>query len=791
VQLNQNQENHHEDIVMKKTLRLIPAHLIPAQIFKLLIFVLSIGWTNNVLATPPTPPAQITLPDKLSGDVVRLKEKLLPVQIKVNEEIAELEIVATQQPLVAGKSDFEQPAAEIILQKRQEGKQERQTGHQLQLKMEQPGSYLINIRIIGKTASGNGFSDRLMRYVIIEKDGTANMISPNEYQRRDDKAREQLFLNENRKNPKNHPIRLLFEDTAKVPEAARQNIKSFDMPGNQQLEVRPQGPSEFLRKHSIDHSASSWTSHDPVTVRGRVVFQDIDGVWRPLVNVSINLWDSDFLIDEHLGSVATDWNGRWSFTVNDDDGWFQNGRDIYYTFKLENTRLSTGSCGFLTGAYEWKSAVHNDLADGTVLDFGDETATTNTNALQVWSTLNLAWNHAVVVGGWDPGKIDSCYPASATLYNGKVNVAATDNDGPDSITHEYGHGLMAHAYAGGDPSPGGAHGFGDCNQNRSLSWSEGWATGFMLSVRPDNRYNWHQGDTGQELEAFSSTCHTGETSEGWVSAALLDMMDAHDDDNGGSLNRGRNGVSDHNTGNTVALATILRDTMVGNHHNDVLEFWNGLSGELDATRRNLANEIMRYNWMTLAAPPTSCVATKVATLNEKNPEPLLAGLRKFRDLTLKNWSHGRELINMYYRNSPEIALILLRNPKQVPDALRVMNHFSSMGAMVGNHEAYLNAMQHNQMVMPPEIYQSADRLFIVLSESGSPELKRDVARVKTDFTELKGLSLLQLQDRVTKTKVREANKAPLAINQNKFSPASAKALNDQKLQEAIKAISEK
>jgi len=94
-------------------------------------------------------------------------------------------------------------------------------------------------------------------------------------------------------------------------------------------------------------------------------------------------------------------------------------------------------------------------------------------------------------------------------------------------------------------------------------------------------------------------------------------------------------------------------------------------------------------------------------------------------------------------------------------------------------------------VIPAEIYQSADRLFIVLSESGSPELKRDVARVKTDFTELKGLSMLQMQDRVTKTKARETNKAPLAINQNKFSPASAKALNDQKLQEVMKAASEK
>lgn len=762
------------------------AHQIPARFFSFFIFVLAVGWWSNVLATPPAPPAQIMLGEKLGGDVVRLKEKSLPIQIKINQEIAELEIVATQQPLVVGKSDFEQPAAEIILQKRQKEKQELQAGHQLPLKLGQPGSYLIDIHITGKTASGNGFSDRLMRYVVVEKDGAVTMISPSEYQRRRDKARERLFLNENEKNPKNHPIRLLFEDTVKVPEAGRNNIKSFEVPNEQRLEVRPQGPSEFLRKHSIDHSATSWTSHDPITVRGRVVFLDIDGVWKPLVNVSINLWDADFLIDEHLGSVATGWDGRWSFTLNDDDGWFQNGRDIYYTFKLENTRLSTGSCGFLAGAYEWKSAVHNDLSDGTVLDFGDETASTSTQALQVWSTLNLAWNHSAVVGGWDPGKVDSCYPGSGTFYNGKVNVAATDNDGPDSITHEYGHALMAHAYVGGDPSPGGSHGFGDCNQNRSLSWSEGWATGFMLSVRPDNRYNWHQGDTGQEIEAFSSTCHTGETSEGWVSGALLDMMDAHDDDNGGDQDRGRNGISDHNTGNTVELATILRDTMVGNHHNDTLEFWNSLSGELDATHRNLANEIMRYDWMTVAAPPTSCVATKVATMNEAEPEPLLFGLRKFRDLALKNWSHGRELINMYYRNSPEIALILLRNPKLVPDALRVMQHFSAMGAMIGKHEAYLDGMQRNQNVIPAEVYKSTDKLLRALSESGSPELKRDLVRLKTDINELQGLSLQQMQERVTKIKAKETNMTPLVINQNKFTPAGEKALKDPKLQEVMR-----
>jgi hypothetical protein len=761
-------------VAMRKSIRLA----------SLVILLFLIGLTSQSSAIPPTPPAQIVLPENLLSEEVTLTGKVLPILIKMNEEITELQVVATQQKLVRGKAAFEQPAPEILMEKSQKAIKERKEGHEIPLKLEQPGNYLIDIRIKGKTARGVGFSDRLNRYVVIKESGVATMISPAEFQRRNEKAREKLFMNENEKNPNNHPIRVLFEETAKVPEGASKAIKPYDVPKGRRLEVRPEGPSEFLRKHSVDHSTTSWTSHDPITVLGRVVFQDIDGVWKPLVNVSVNLWDSDFLIDENLGAVATDWDGRWSFTVNNDDGWFQDGRDIYYTFKLENTRLSTGSCGFLTGAYEWKSAVHNDLSDGTVLDFGDETASTNMEALQVWSTLNLAWNHAATVGGWDPGKIDSCYPSSGTFYDGKVNIASSDNDGPDSITHEYGHGLMAHAYTDGDPSPGGSHSFGDCNQNRSLSWSEGWATGFMLSVRPDNRYNWHEGDGGQELELYSS-CHPGETDEGWVAAALLDMMDSHDDDNGGDLNRGRNGVKDHNMGHEVALATMLRDTMVGSsHHNDVLEFWNSLSGELDATQRSLAHEIMYYDWMSVSQP-SSCVATKVATMREANPEPILAGLRKFRNLALKNWSDGRELINMYYRNSPEIAIILLQNPKLIPEGLKVMRHFSALGSTIGDHRAYLDAMEKNPEVIPADVTASIDTISGVLLEKGSVELKADVQRVRKEVAGLKGVRLQQLQERVTKLKTAEQGKKLAAIKQNSLSPASQKALKELKLQAVI------
>jgi hypothetical protein len=451
---------------------------------------------------------------------------------------------------------------------------------------------------------------------------------------------------------------------------------------------------------------------------------------------------------------------------------------------LENTRLSVGSCSFASGPFEWKSAVHDDLPDGTVLDFGDETASTNMEALQVWSTLNLAWNHAVVVGGWDPGKVDACYPGSGTFYNGNLNVLGSDNDGPDSITHEYGHALMAHAYVGGDPSPGGAHGFGDCGQNQSLSWSEGWATAFMLSARPDGTYNWHEGDGGRAIEAFSSSCHTGETSEGWVAAALLDMMDANDDDNGGSQDRGRDKVKDHNTGNQVALATMLRDTMVGSHHNNVLDFWYSLIGELNSTQSPLGQEIMYYNWMSVVAP-SSCVATKVATQHERDAETTLTGLRTLRDKALKNWRYGRQLINFYYRSSPEIALRLLSNPSAIPDALKVMHYFSGLGAAIGDHNAYVRIMEQNPEVIPDDVGQSIENVFKLLDDGGSDDLREIIKSLRRDIAALHGVRMHEFQEKIAKEKASDREKPLPVIQQSNYSDGSKAALQDKRLQEFI------
>ena len=113
--------------------------------------------------------------------------------------------------------------------------------------------------------------------------------------------------------------------------------------------------------------------------------------------MSVTLYDGDSGSgDDHLGTTVTDWSGNWSFSVNNNDGWFQNGRDIYYTFHLGNTRWHVRDSG--GNDYVWQSAIHNNLDDGTVLDFGTETGSTDEESMQIFAMINRGWNHIVGAG---------------------------------------------------------------------------------------------------------------------------------------------------------------------------------------------------------------------------------------------------------------------------------------------------------------------------------------------------------------------------------------------------------
>lgn len=755
-----------------------------AVVFSLLLVA------TAAVATPPTPAARIQTVDDNRKEVALAKDAV-PIRIVARDaDITELTITATLTRLDPGKPDFAQSAPTRIYERKLDIARDKIIEVPIQGDVGK-GEAKLEIRLKGRKKNGAGFSDRLVRYLRRGDDGRLLMITPQERQARRDTAKQRAFDDKQKEYPRSHPIDLLFGETVKVPADAKHAKEPFGPSGNR-IEVRPAELTPYLKKHSVDKTATSYSSEDPITVRGRFMFTDIDGMWKPAVNVAIHLWDDDTFIDEHLGTVATGWDGRWSFTVNNDDGWFQDGRDIYYTAKLDTTRLSLGSCGFLSGAYEWRSATRDDLNDGTTVDFGEETGSTDTEALQVYSTLNLAWNHAVGAGGFDPGNIDGCFPGSGTFFNGSINIASDDTDGPDSITHEYGHGVMARAYSGGDPSPGGAHGFGDCNQNNALSWSEGFATGFMLTLRQDGAYNWHEGDGGQPIEGFNSTCHGGEGNEGWVAAALLDMFDNPNDSNGGNVDLGRHDASDSNAGSTVGLATILRDSMVGTQHNSVSPFWSDLAGNLTSAQRNPAQTAMNYDYMPVILPG-SCVATKVATQTMRAPDSILGGLRKFRDHGLKTWPTGRALANIYYRNSPEIALILLQNPSAVSDVQAVMKYFATVGETISNHQRFQKMVAADPVIVPQDVAASANRVLDLLTAKGSASLKQDLKRVKSELASAQRMTFSQLEARAQKEKQELVEKGGKLekLKTDDYSETSRGALKDKRLQDVIKRSMEK
>ncbi|HLA72155.1 MAG TPA: hypothetical protein VK624_11640 [Steroidobacteraceae bacterium] len=736
-------------------------------------FLLTLLGVCAAQATPPTPPATIHIDERS----LRAESAVLVLRVEARAGVREIAVKVSVRAIETGKPEFERAAPRVVFEQQiKPGR--KQPLIEVPLKGIEPGEYELDVFLTGNAGKNDGFSDRDLRHLTVTKEGYLRIEGMDVYEKRQESERVKNFRSDLADHPKSPRVRLLMGQTATVPQQIADRIKDSDVPENRRQIVRPAPLDADLKGYYIDHSQTSWTSVDPVTVRGRITYLAFDGVWRPLVNVAVDIWDEDTFGDEYLGTTITDWSGNWTMSVNDDDGFLADGRDIYYAFRLANTRLGLSKC---SGEYRWSSAVHDDVSDGSVVDFGTETAGSDGNSLIVWAALNKAWNHVTTVGGQDPGAVSACFPASATntTKQGLVNVAAGDFDG-DGITHEYGHAIMFKAN-GTNPSPGGPHNFGDCNQNQALSWSEGWATGFMLSVLPDNTFNWHFGDMGRNIEANNNGCRTGETAEDWVAAALLDMFDSANDSNGGDQNLGRNSYGDNNSANRIALASMYRDTLWGHSpNNDALQFWYALSGELPQAQRNPGQEVMYYNWMSVLAPD-SCVATKVSTAELKDPEPVLAGLRRFRDLALKPVPDGRNLINAYYRNSPEMALLLVKNPGYLGDSLRVLQHFGALGDTIGNNQRYRAATAQDVEVIPADVQKSIDRLFELFGTRGGRTLATDTRGAMKAYESVKSLRWVALQDVATALKAEGAKRPFIYLERGTFSPESRKALQDAAL----------
>lgn len=349
---------------------------------------------------------------------------------------------------------------------------------------------------------------------------------------------------------------------------------------------------------------------------------------------------------------------------------------------------------------------------------------------------------------------------------------------------------MHKAFGGADISPGGAHGFGDDTQDQGLAYSEGWGTGYMLSVCPDDMYNWHEGnsegagewpactsqsDGGQEIERFSDAGNRiGEQNEGRVAAAISDFRDAPNDDNGGSEDRGRNGESDANSANRISLATIYRDSIWGFVHSDFVDFWVTFGGNLTGTVRGQADDIMQYNWMSVPID-VSCVASKITVAERADADQLLTGLRAFRDSGLKPLQIGRRWIQRYYSHSPELAMLLIGDGEARRAAVTVIEHFAALGTAFKNHKVLEEMLNADATFLPEKVASAIEQVLRTIEKSGSAELRREVEPTREMVRAFRGLSLAQSIKRLETMAPAEKAGTMNVVRPRDLAPASRKA----------------
>jgi len=157
------------------------------------------------------------------------------------------------------------------------------------------------------------------------------------------------------------------------------------------------------------------------------------------------------------------------------------------------------------------------------------------------------------------------------------------------------------------------------------------------------------------------------------------------------------------------------------------------------------------------------------------------------------WPGGRQLANIYYRHSPEIALILLRNPTLLPDAMTVMKHFSDMGNVLTTHQRFLPFSQADGPIVSREASAAAQRIVDALATQGSDALRKDTETIKAELNRGANMKLSEIQSRAAQEKAALIKSgAPLApLRRQDYAPASRDALSDKRLQNVIRRNFEK
>jgi len=344
-------------------------------------------------------------------------------------------------------------------------------------------------------------------------------------------------------------------------------------------------------KKSSAESKSGEQFYNSVTVQGQIRFTDRIGGTDLVRFATIQIWDEEAgPADDLVTTAATDANGNYSATFDDNDG-DGTGRDIYVVVRAEGSTVCVEDYDTPHDVWEIDSgAPVADVVDGTTLTI-DITATNNDAspqnvAFEAYEAVNYISRYLTGLGEPLPALVTVRYPRPGTdgssYLNSRIRLPMTAVHDWDVIHHEYGHHIQ-HLY-GTANNPGGQHGLNDnlcVDRGRDagirMAWAEGWPTFFgtiaqtelglaMLGIPNvgDTRYtDTRPGglDFGYDLEVFNAYS-MGEGNEVSVQRVLWDLYDNVDD-------AGDTGVS--------LSSQELWDVVTDNQPHTFSAFWNDLT----------------------------------------------------------------------------------------------------------------------------------------------------------------------------------------------------------------------
>jgi hypothetical protein len=275
-----------------------------------------------------------------------------------------------------------------------------------------------------------------------------------------------------------------------------------------------------------------------ITVIGKFEYVNENGGYSAMRHVYTELWDSEIGPDESLGYDYTDDDGNFYYYVNNDDGYLQDGRDVYVKAWAYSNAAKT-TTDLLGAQYNVFTTTKSDVPDGTV-DFGSMYPTSYNEA---WEAVDASWSEYIWINrqvGWTRSRVHIKWPSGTwpSADGDRIYLPDKDTEGweHDTVHHEYGHCVMWNAYGNSWPpyAYSGDH-WASMESDEGFATIEGWAE-FMQCVvdnDPNNLqdlYGWGNIEFNDWYNEDDSGDFDGDIIEGSFASILWDIFDPANDD---------------------------------------------------------------------------------------------------------------------------------------------------------------------------------------------------------------------------------------------------------------------